>query len=76
MERRRRSDVDHAVASFYFALAHGAMTVVAPITAVVSAVVPVAVGMATGERPAPVALIGVAVALVAVALDQRRDETC
>ena len=57
-----------AVASFYFALANGAMTVVAPITAVVSAVVPVAVGIATGERPAPVALIGVVVALVAVAL--------
>ncbi len=57
-----------AVASFYYALANGAMTIVAPITAVVSAIVPVAVGMATGERPAPLALIGVAVALVAVAL--------
>jgi drug/metabolite transporter (DMT)-like permease len=57
-----------AVASFYFALAQGAMTVIAPITAVVSAVVPVAVGIATGERPAPVALVGVVVALVAVAL--------
>jgi drug/metabolite transporter (DMT)-like permease len=54
--------------AFYFALANGAMTVVAPITAVVSAVVPVAVGIATGERPAAIALVGVAVAIVAVAL--------
>lgn len=38
-----------AVAAFYFALAHGAMTVVAPITAVVRAAEPVAVGLATGS---------------------------
>jgi drug/metabolite transporter (DMT)-like permease len=56
------------ITAFYFALANGAMTVVAPITAVVSAVVPVAVGIATGERPAAIALVGVAVAIVAVAL--------
>ena len=53
---------------FYFALANGAMTVVAPITAVVSAVVPVAVGIATGERPAAIPLVGVALAIVVVAL--------
>lgn len=56
------------ILTFYEALAKGAMTVVAPITAVVSAVVPVAVGVATGERPSAVALVGVALALVAVAL--------
>jgi drug/metabolite transporter (DMT)-like permease len=44
------------------------MTVVAPVTAVVSALVPVAVGVATGERPSSLALAGVVVALVAVAL--------
>ena len=57
-----------AIAAFYFALANGAMTVVAPITAVVSAVVPVVVGVALGERPSLLALAGVAVAIVAVAL--------
>ena len=56
------------ILAFYEALAKGAMTVVAPITAVVSALVPVAVGVATGERPSAVALVGVALALAAVAL--------
>ena len=56
------------IVSFYEALSKGEMTVVAPITAVVSAVVPVAVGVATGERPSALAMIGVALALVAVAL--------
>lgn len=54
--------------SFYYALANGAMTVVAPITAVVSAVVPVGVGVASGERPSALALGGVVLALIAVAL--------
>ena len=44
------------------------MTVVAPITAVVSAVVPVTVGVAIGERPSAWALVGVVLALAAVAL--------
>jgi drug/metabolite transporter (DMT)-like permease len=57
-----------AVGAFYYALGHGAMTVVAPITAVVSAVVPVAVGVALGERPSVLAMGGVAIAIVAVAL--------
>jgi uncharacterized membrane protein len=56
------------ITAFYFALANGAMTVVAPLTAVVSAVVPVAVGISLGERPAVIALGGVALAIVAVAL--------
>ena len=38
-----------AIAAFYFALANGAMTVVAPITAVVSAVVPVVAGVASAS---------------------------
>jgi drug/metabolite transporter (DMT)-like permease len=57
-----------AVGAFYFALANGAMTVVAPVTAVVSAVVPVVVGVALGERPSVLAMFGVAAAIVAVAL--------
>lgn len=54
--------------TFYYALANGEMTVVAPITAVVSAVLPVGVGLATGERPKAIAYVGIAVAVAAVAL--------
>lgn len=57
-----------ALTSFYHALSHGSMTVVAPITAVTSAVLPVAFGLVRGERPAPVAYIGMVLAVVAVAL--------
>lgn len=53
---------------FYFALANGEMTVVAPITAVVSAIMPVVVGLTVGERPRAVAYVGIAVAVAAVAL--------
>ncbi len=56
------------IIALYYALANGAMTVVAPITGVVSAVVPVAVGLATGERPSVLALVGVSIAIVSVAL--------
>lgn len=52
----------------YRGLARGAMGVIAPITAVGAAVVPVTYGLATGERPGATALVGVALALVAVAL--------
>lgn len=54
--------------TFYYALANGEMSVVAPITAVVSAVLPVVVGLAVGERPKPVAYVGIAIAVAAVAL--------
>ena len=52
----------------YQGLATGAMGVVAPVTAVGAAVVPLVVGLATGERPAPLALLGALVALAAVVL--------
>jgi drug/metabolite transporter (DMT)-like permease len=52
----------------YHGLATGRMSVVAPITAVVAAIVPLAWGLADGERPSAVALAGVAVALLAVGL--------
>lgn len=56
------------VVLLYRGLARGVMSVVAPITAVLTALVPVAVGLATGERPSVVALVGVPLALVAIAL--------
>lgn len=56
------------LATFYYALANGEMTVVAPVAAVVTAVVPVVAGVILGERPRPIAYIGIAVAVVAVAL--------
>jgi uncharacterized membrane protein len=60
-----------ALVCFYWALAAGAMTIVAPLTAVVSAIVPVVTGLALGERPSVWALIGVALALPAIALIAR-----
>ncbi|HUR06753.1 MAG TPA: DMT family transporter [Nonomuraea sp.] len=53
---------------FYRALATGVMSVVAPTTAVTSAALPVMYGLATGERPQPVALVGVVLALGSVLL--------
>ena len=52
----------------YRGLATGRMSIVAPITAVVAAIVPLGWGLATGERPSAVALAGVAVALISVGL--------
>jgi drug/metabolite transporter (DMT)-like permease len=52
----------------YRGLARGRMSVVAPITAVVFAIIPVVFGLATGERPSSVQLVGIAVAIPAVAL--------
>ncbi|MCU1392104.1 MAG: protein of unknown function transrane [Ilumatobacteraceae bacterium] len=57
-----------ALACFYQALSHGAMTVVAPITAVTSAVIPVAFGLLRGDRPAVIAYVGMVCAVAAVAL--------
>ncbi len=56
------------VVGLYIALARGNMTVVAPVTAVVAAAVPVIVGIALGERPGALALLGIAGALIAVGL--------
>jgi drug/metabolite transporter (DMT)-like permease len=55
-------------ALLYRGLAIGRMGVVAPITAVLAATVPVSFGLAIGERPGPSALIGIVVGLVAVVL--------
>jgi drug/metabolite transporter (DMT)-like permease len=52
----------------YKGLAIGRMSIVAPITSVEAAIVPVFWGLATGERPSAIALAGVGVALLAVVL--------
>ena len=57
-----------ALIAFYRALSRGTMTVVAPTTAVVSAVLPVIVGLSLGERPSGPAIVGIIVACLAVAL--------
>jgi len=59
----------------YAALAIGRMGVVSPVTAVVAASVPVFWGLASGERPAPLALAGVAVAFLAVGLVSTSADT-
>jgi len=59
------------VAFLYRALAVGTMAVVAPTTAVIAAMIPVAFGFAIGERLRPFTLAGVALALVAIFLVSR-----
>jgi drug/metabolite transporter (DMT)-like permease len=59
------------MAAFYKALSLGAMSVVAPVTGLLSAAIPVLAGVARGERPEPVALVGIAVALIAIVLVSR-----
>jgi drug/metabolite transporter (DMT)-like permease len=58
------------LAALYRGMAIGAMGVVAPISAS-AAVLPVAVGLARGERPSGLQLVGVALALVGVVLVSR-----
>jgi drug/metabolite transporter (DMT)-like permease len=53
---------------FYRALATGVMSVVAPVTAVSAAALPVLGGLALGERLGPAAVAGIGLALVAVVL--------
>lgn len=57
-----------ALAAFYHAMSHGSMTVVAPITAVTSAVLPVGFALIRGDRPAVIAYVGMLLALAAIAL--------
>lgn len=56
---------------FYAALGAGPISVVSPLTAILVAGVPVAVGVGLGERPSLVAVVGIVVALLAVALVSR-----
>jgi drug/metabolite transporter (DMT)-like permease len=52
----------------YRGLAIGTMALVAPVTGIVAALVPVAVGLGLGERPGLLQLLGIAAALAAVAM--------
>ncbi len=54
--------------AFYTAMSRGAMTVIAPISAVVGLSIPVIIGLAQGERPAVIAYPGILIAIIAVAL--------
>lgn len=53
---------------FYAGLAAGPMQVVAPVSALMSTVLPVSVAIAAGERPGPLVYLGGAVCLVATVL--------
>jgi drug/metabolite transporter (DMT)-like permease len=53
---------------FYSAMARGLISLVVPLTAVISATLPVAYGLVRGERPGTPALVGIVLALVAVAI--------
>lgn len=53
---------------FYRAMALGLISVVAPVAAVIGASIPLFYALAIGERPGAIALIGIAVALGAVAI--------
>jgi drug/metabolite transporter (DMT)-like permease len=58
----------------YQGLAIGRMSVVAPITAVLGAALPVLFGLALGERPGPAALTGIVAGLVAVIVITRAPD--
>ncbi|MGL6234260.1 MAG: EamA family transporter [Segniliparus sp.] len=58
----------------YVTLAIGPMTVLSPVTAVVSAVLPVAVGVLSGEVLSPKAWLGMALAAAAIVLVARGGE--
>lgn len=67
------------VAAFYLALSMGSISVASPVAGVLSAVVPVATGIAMGERPSPLAMVGILIAMASVvlvsgAMSSRRDE--
>jgi drug/metabolite transporter (DMT)-like permease len=58
------------LAAFYRGLAIGTMSIVAPVSAG-GAAVPVVVGLATGESPSTLQMVGIAVALVGIILAAR-----
>jgi drug/metabolite transporter (DMT)-like permease len=56
------------VALLYKALAVGAMAVVAPTTAVCAVAIPVVISFLLGERPLPLAILGIMLAIVSIVL--------
>lgn len=59
------------IVALYRGLASGRMGVVAPVTGVIAAAIPVAFGIAVQGLPAPLAVIGIGLAIVAVILVSR-----
>lgn len=57
-----------AVWTFYEALARGPMSIISPVAAVITAGLPVLVGIALGERPSPVVMGGIVAAICATVL--------
>lgn len=62
------------VALLYRALAIGVMAVIAPVTAVCAVTVPVGVAVLLGERPGPLAVTGILLALLAIVLVSQQHE--
>lgn len=62
------------VALLYRALSIGVMSVVAPVTAVCAVIVPLLVGLLLGERPTLLAMIGIALAVLAIVLVSQSGE--
>ena len=60
-----------AIAAFFRAASTGAISIVAPIGST-GAIVPVAVGIATGDRPSLLQLVGIPLAVIGVALAAAR----
>jgi len=58
---------------FYAAVSAGPISVVSPLAEVLNAAVPVAVGVALGERPGEIASVGVVLAILAVILVSRES---
>jgi len=62
------------VALLYHALAIGRMAVVAPTTAVCAVAIPVVVAVLLGERPAPLAVAGIALGIVSIVLVSQQSQ--
>lgn len=60
--------VSLGIGCFYIGMGRGLISVVAPVAAVTGAVIPVVYALARGERPGPVALVGLVIAFFAVAV--------
>jgi drug/metabolite transporter (DMT)-like permease len=63
------------IAALYRALAIGTMSVISPISASGAAAIPVVVGVATGERPGALVVIGMVAALLGVTLATRSPDS-
>jgi drug/metabolite transporter (DMT)-like permease len=57
-----------AIVLLYASLAIGPMSILSPLTALVSAVVPLTAGLIRGERLGPIGYVAIAIALVAIVL--------